>query len=61
MEKKHLFKYGLVTLIFTGLLGIVDSLIPTIPNMIFEKVIDFGGWALVDLNLLNVVIAVLFT
>lgn len=61
MEKKHLFKYGLVTLIFTGLLGIVDSLIPTIPNMIFDKVFDYSSWALVDLNLLNVVITVLFT
>lgn len=61
MGKKYLFKYGLVTLIFTGLLGVVDSLIPTIPNMIFNKVIDFSGWALVDLNLLNVVITILFT
>lgn len=61
MEKKYLFKYGLATLIFTGLLGVVDSLIPTIPNMIFDKVIDFSGWALVDLNLLNVVITILFT
>ena len=40
MEKEHLFKYGLATLIFAGLLGIVDSQIPTIPNMIFDKVFD---------------------